>query len=567
MTQPIGTLLAPTAACEDTLQAGGDKFNIHIGCSTQDDHCFSADTELLTHSGWITYDKIKARRTVAATFNLETGRMEHHLVNSLHIYDSFAELWRFRSKGTEILVTSQHRMVYRGLAKNRPGGHRWQIIPAEQLAGYSRTHAEIPAAGIGHDVPYPRPDDYLRLLAWIVSEGSAMEIASSGHGYKIAQSEGPLADRIEALLNGSATPFHKNVRDHRGRAFGTSKYITTHRSISFYLPSAYCRATFRVDLTDEKTPQDHLLGLASRQFRIFMGELILGDGNVRNHGYSAKNKADAVDEWVTTGRMPCVMTYASKSRRLIDWLQALCARNGIRTLATVRPSGMILLHFADRATIGSLVADRVPYTGNVWCVSVMKNQTLFLRRKGRVFVAGNTQYLKTCAVRRRFIDVVALSTDNPPVASVLGDYPTLAFTTNHADEVRFSLGVPAEMNVEKASSLFAVLAPGTASTEAIRSVLDYLNTCHAAGNPTAAVASTANTVCTTGSNALSTAANRLAEILVGTFTSGLFAQNSVLSFEWRRKSSSTANGDAHAGNIHAVEFVFQYYDRRASTST
>ena len=179
----------------------------------------------------------------------------------------------------------------------------------------------------------------------------------------------------------------------------------------------------------------------------------------------------------------------------------------------------------------------------------------------------HTQYMKTCSVRRLLIDVVMVSTDNPPSQSVLGDYPTLAFSTQYGGQVRWSVGVPAEMNVEKESKLFAILAPGTASTEAIRSVLDYLHTCYAGGNPAAAVASTANTVCTTGTNALSTAASRFAEVLIGTLTSGTFGQNGLISFEWKRHSSSTANGDAHAGDIHAAQFILQYYDRRTSTST
>ena len=179
----------------------------------------------------------------------------------------------------------------------------------------------------------------------------------------------------------------------------------------------------------------------------------------------------------------------------------------------------------------------------------------------------HTQYLKTCAVRRRFIDVVELDTGNPPERSVLGNYPTLRFSTCAADQIRFTLGIPSNMNVEKESSLFVVLAAATASTESIRSVLDYVNTCYASGDPTAAANSTANTVCTTGANALSTAANRLSEIKVATFSSGTFYQIAAISAEWTRKASSTANSDAHPGFIHAVQFVFQYYDRRTSTST
>ena len=179
----------------------------------------------------------------------------------------------------------------------------------------------------------------------------------------------------------------------------------------------------------------------------------------------------------------------------------------------------------------------------------------------------HTQYMKTCSVRRLSIDVVGLSSENPPDASVLGDYPTLAFSTRKADQVRWSHGIPSDMNVEKESYLFAIMAPATASTESVRSVLDYLNTCYAGGNPAAAAASTANTVCTTGANALSTAASRLAEIKVATFTSGTFYPEAAASFEWTRKSSSTANSDAHPGVIHVTNFIFQYYDRRTSTST
>ena len=179
----------------------------------------------------------------------------------------------------------------------------------------------------------------------------------------------------------------------------------------------------------------------------------------------------------------------------------------------------------------------------------------------------NTQYLKTCAVRRVLIDVVDLSTDNPPERRRIGEYTALGFSTCKADSVRWVLPVPPEMNVERESSLFAVLAAATASTESIRSVFDYVNTCHAGGDLTAAALTTSNTVCTTGSNALSTAASKLAEIKVATFSSGSFYQVAQIGMEWARKSSTTVDGDAHPGLINVVAFQFQYFDRRASTAT
>lgn len=179
----------------------------------------------------------------------------------------------------------------------------------------------------------------------------------------------------------------------------------------------------------------------------------------------------------------------------------------------------------------------------------------------------HAQYLKTCSVRRVEIAALRLSTANAPRPSAVGSYPTLAFTTDQADVVHGAFEVPPAMNVEKESYLYAMLAAGTASTEAIISVLSYLNTCHAGGDASAALTSTSNTVCTTGSNALSTAASKLAEIKVATFTSGTLYQHSVVAFTWKRNSCSTAAGDAHAGNIHLISFQLQHYDRRYSTST
>ena len=173
----------------------------------------------------------------------------------------------------------------------------------------------------------------------------------------------------------------------------------------------------------------------------------------------------------------------------------------------------------------------------------------------------HANYHRTCSVRRLEINVVQLSTGAAPTPAFFGNTPTLAFSTAAAEKVQWSVEVPSDMNVERASSLLAVVGGCSASTENVRSVLDYLNTCHAGGNPEAAALSTANNL------TASTTTGRLSEQLIGTFSSGSFSQHSVLSFAWMRNSCSTAAGDAHPGSIHVVSFQLQYYDRRSSTST
>jgi hypothetical protein len=356
-----------------------------------DDHCFSADTELLTTDGWISYSQIERHQTMALSFNKTTERLEPSMVLGKYVYDNFTELQRFSGRGTEILVTPQHKMVYRTADPKRKPGWRWQETTAEKLATMS-TAVTLPMAGVGSDVEYPRPDDYLKLLAWVVSEGNALDPKKTGYGFRVYQAEGNKADRIEGILSRLGLGGPIGLQDNRGRKVGTSKYETTVRMKVFYVPSSYSRDTLRVDLEDSKIPKRHLLALSSRQFRLFLGELVLGDGSVRGFGANASNKVEKIDAWVATGETTCSMAYASKNESLIDWLQEACARNGLRTKKGATKKGQWYLNIVNFRTQGGLSADIVPYAGNVWCVSVMKNQTLVLRRKGRVFVAGNTQY-------------------------------------------------------------------------------------------------------------------------------------------------------------------------------
>lgn len=357
-----------------------------------DDHCFSEDTELLTTEGWVNYTQIERQHTMAMSFNKETERIEPSMVIGKYVYDTFDELIRFRGNGTEILVTPEHKMVYRTTDPKRKPGWTWQETTADKLSKMSSA-VQIPMAGVGSTVEYPRPDDYLKMLAWVVSEGNACDPKKSGYGYRIYQGRGDKSDRINAILqrlgvhNG-----HVGEQDQRGRKVGDTKYETQVVMDVFYVPSEYAKNTIRVDLTTSKIPARHLLGLSQRQFRVFLGELMLGDGSVRSRGATAENKVERIDRWVTTGETTCSMAYASKNEALIDWLQEGCALNGLRTKKGRTKKGLFYLNVLNLRTQRGLKSDRVKYDGNVWCVSVMKNQTLVLRRNGRVFIAGNTQY-------------------------------------------------------------------------------------------------------------------------------------------------------------------------------
>jgi len=127
-----------------------------------------------------------------------------------------------------------------------------------------------------------------------------------------------------------------------------------------------------------------MLKLSSRQWDIIFETLILADGNKNS---SAKNS----------------FQYATNRADEADLMQALCALNGCKSSRIERERNgakysCITVNTRGLAHVVESKPEIVPYSGRVWCCSV-PNQTLVLRRKGKVFIAGNTHRMDEYTIR------------------------------------------------------------------------------------------------------------------------------------------------------------------------
>lgn len=333
-------------------------------------HCFDTATEILTPTGWKSYDSLVIGSEVM-TLNRDTGYLEPNAVSAVHVYHDYKELVHIQHKSTSLMVTDKHGLWLGkpcrdiNTKKRKPWKDcDWTALPAEDAAAGSEWW--IRNAGVEKNKGLDLNDDQIALLAWIISEGHCDE--RNGQ-IRITQGDG-LDGRLEILernLTGAVKEFSK--APHKG---GKNTKLKCYRYTIKNNPSEWGWIKHYIDRKKNILPA--LLGMSEWQRKIFLDTYIMADGSVDK----TKN---------STG-----FQLASNRQDYIDFLQALCVRTGLRsTVSYSKVDNMIYLHACEREAsyLQPKVWSTKPYEGAVWCVTV-PNSTLVVRRDGKTAITMNT---------------------------------------------------------------------------------------------------------------------------------------------------------------------------------
>jgi hypothetical protein len=363
----------------------------NLASLSNDDHCFSADTELLTDRGFIYYQDIKEDENVL-TFNMDNDQLEYQQIQGKYVYNNFDELISFKNRYGEILVTPNHTMVYKNQCrpdKNHPNKHpktKWLTCTAEEAT--NRFSISIPINGILSGEELDISDDMLELLGLIISEG---HFYKKYDAVKINQKAGPQADYIENLLIKVGADYTNHYFDY------SDDNGNEHQMKMFYIKTEWAHNNIR-NWIDDKRISEKLMKLRGHQFLVFLSALILGDGSVWSPTIKS-DKISACKRLVDNFDGKIKYSYHSGDSELVEQLTQLCTFNGLRAYPYFRPNtgfknGCWTISITNKQEVyfGKENKKRVLYSGDVWCVSV-PNKTLVLRRNGFIFIAGNTQYI------------------------------------------------------------------------------------------------------------------------------------------------------------------------------
>ena len=184
-------------------------------------NCYSSDTEILSETGWKTFDKLEKNEKVM-TFDLENRILKFKKPEKIYWMKHEGEMIHFKHRELDLLVTPNHRM----LVKNRKS-EKIEILEAENLRG----EKEIFLSGIwkGKSPEYFTIDEYdykfnrklekqeIKFVDWIrfmglyLSEGYVTSTKKEHRVYICQTKKSKYFNDFEKIL--SKLPFNYSYRE------------------------------------------------------------------------------------------------------------------------------------------------------------------------------------------------------------------------------------------------------------------------------------------------------------------------------------------------------------------
>jgi len=356
-------------------------FNLNIG-SRWGGQCVSEDTECLTENGWKKYSEIENEKI--ATFNMSNGKIEFLKPERIASYDYDGYLVRLKNRTQEQLITPNHRVV-----RKKFNSDVFEFTEAQELSAF-KTPILIPLAGETENNK-EIDDNLVKLLAWLVSEGCFSD--GQRERVMIYQSEKhqKKCNEIRRILRNLGFKW-----DETKKKSGFSKIPC----IRFRLNQDSSRKIR--NLIDSKKIPDEIKKLSKRQVKLFIDTYVKGDGFVEKNGRTR---------------------IVTKDLDVKNSIQELCSLCNYGSTNSLRENGVWQVNIIRNPVASITKLDRIRYKGKVWCPTT-KNGTFIARRKGKVFITGNTPFTNITLDWRIPEDLK----DNPVViggetnGNVYGDY-------------------------------------------------------------------------------------------------------------------------------------------------
>ena len=319
--------------------------------------CLSEDTQILTPFGWKTWQEVNEGDLIY-TFNLKNQTIEIKEVTYVFKkhYEGF--MYNLKNRSQDQLISPGHRVVRQIFNTNQ-----FILQPIEELLKFKSPIA-IPVTGENLNEDYPISDEELKLIAWILSEGSIEKDGSRRVSIYQSKEKNPENyQEIISLLNNLKLEYTEREQE----AWGKCIHIRLYPKASKFIHS--------IIGNPKKIFPKFLYKLSKRQAKLFIETYAKGDG------------------WLNGGRLRIITT----DREFADGLLAIGVLAGYNVSERVRnPEGNTKkiryeLTFTQTKTDYIQKIDKVPYSGIIWSVHT-DNETVIAKRAGQVFITGNTPF-------------------------------------------------------------------------------------------------------------------------------------------------------------------------------
>jgi hypothetical protein len=382
--EQIDTFIEVTIKTMETLINADISEEIWFIATTNDNHCFSQNTEVLTNEGWKLYSELNKEHLVANK-NLITGEILFEKPLDYILNENVnCTMHEYKNKNINLSVTDEHRMLYR-YPKYDKTNKTFEYCKSKDLR--NKEHAEIKFQVSGKNLKedYNISDDFIKFTAWVLTDGTITKYKDESKGFVIYQAKEYTKTRIRKLLNSMGLSYRESIKKKSSDIVCGKQLVKSPLSMTEFALNKTQTGIENMEvlmnvINDKITIPSWLYKLSKRQFDVFLHEYILGDGNVK------------------------VSTSATIHGRkeMLDQLQTLCVLNETKANLLIDTRGNYLLSVVFDKTEATCKLQtqvkNVDYSGYTWCLT-MPQSNLVVRRNGRVSIQGNSGAFGHGAVR------------------------------------------------------------------------------------------------------------------------------------------------------------------------
>ncbi len=360
--------------------------------------CYDDKTEILTENGWKFFKDLTKDENV---FTLRSdNKIELNKPTKLFKYNYEGEMFHFKAKSLDLFVTPNHRMVIDQVeSKKRKfveaqffnvDSHRipkksewdkedieWFILPSIEFTKYGR-QGRTPYQTFRDQIKI-KMDTWLKFFGIWVAEGyTDNEKIAKRHGYRVGISQVDSKKRSEIKEVLDELPFNYRTED--------TNFIICNKQLWKYLRQFGNKYQKHIPL--------EIKSLSKRQLSILFNWLVKGDGHVRkktgqiNYWTASKKLADDIQEIIL--KLGCLGTISIQKGKISKIGKRLIKSSTIYVIG---------LQKSNHYRLRKHNITKKQYKGLVFCCEV-KNNTVFVRRNGRVSWCGNSLGVVTLNMSR-----------------------------------------------------------------------------------------------------------------------------------------------------------------------
>lgn len=319
--------------------------------------CLSNDTKILSMDGWKSYNEVK-EGDIIYTFNVKNGKLEKKIVDTIFTRHYEGKMYNLKNRSQDQLISPNHRVV-----RQIFNADKYILEPIENVLKL-KSPISIPVSVLNNNEDLKIDDNQLRLMAWILSEGTIEKDGSFRVSiYQSKDTHYQNYSEITSLLQG------------RNLEFSTYQQVGLGTCTRIRLNPNSSKVVHRWFGAKRKIFPEYLFGASKRQARLFLDTYVKGDG------------------WQEKYRTRITVT----DKTILEGLQAMAVLAGYNFNVLERKPHGIAKKLQYILTLTEAKHDyiqkikEVPYRGVIWSVHT-ENETVIAQRNGQVFVTGNTPF-------------------------------------------------------------------------------------------------------------------------------------------------------------------------------